>query len=415
MCGLIIKEGEGMIRSKFMAAFLIFIIGTAAIATPPFALNVSGQPRGVLSNSQTNRLWTAFETARFCGEHPVYGEGRGYRLKTRSASVFARSEWRFPFYPPARASGAAMVAGSPPAPVVAIVLDENYGAQNAAVGYAANWFSGASAALLRGASANTKAAIRQTLVDWARAEALKRGIQVSWGNQPVDWQVMTLISSIVTTTAAMAPEFTPEDRALIGPWLNKLVRKVAASRWSARQDNKAYMTAYITLVWAFMVSDKKAAQNAVNVVKLAVHDMRPDGSFPMDSERGGMGVNYSQDSAGYLIMMAALVRVNTGQDLFAYDAGGRTLHNAVDFAVRAIKDPSATNRIYAIPCPNGGDRWGSITNPSRHFITKAGFLGVYAALFPQSPHARYIRSRYGDGSSRTSELFGAPPGLLVRW
>ena len=30
----------------------------------------------------------------------------------------------------------------------------------------------------------------------------------------LDWQVMTLISALVTTAAAMAPDFSPEDRAL---------------------------------------------------------------------------------------------------------------------------------------------------------------------------------------------------------
>ena len=403
-----------MIRSKFIAAFLIFIIGSAAVANPPFSLNVSSKPRGVLSNSQTTKLWTAYETAGECHDHPVYGEGKGYRLKVQRASTFAKSEWRFPFHPPAPTSGRASVSGSRPPPLKVVVLDEAYGEQNAAVGYAANWFGSASSALLRGASAKTKTAIRQTLVEWARADALKGGIQVSWGNKPVDWQVMTLISAIVTTTAAMALEFTPEERALIGPWLNKLVGKVAASRWSARQDNKAYMTAYITMVWAFMVSDKNAAQNSVNMVKLAVHDMRPDGSFPIDSQRGGMGLKYGTDSAGFLVMMAALVRVNTGQDLFAYDAGGRTLHNAVDFLVRAIKNPSATNQIYAIPCPGGGDRFGSISKPNLHFIKTSGFLGVYATINPQSQHARYIRGKYGNGSSRTSEVFAVPPGLLVR-
>jgi hypothetical protein len=224
---------------------------------------------------------------------------------------------------------------------------------------------------------------------------------------------MTLISSILTTTAAMAPEFTKEERIVIGPWLNRLVADVAASRWKDRADNKAYMTAYITAVWAFMASDKAAAQHSIDVAKLAIHDMRPDGSFPLDSQRGGMGLKYSTDSLGYLIMIAALVQVNTGQDLFAYDAGGRSMNTAVDFLISAIKNPGATNQIYAIPCPESGDRFGSVGKPSLSFIEAAGFLGVYATLNPKAPGAGFIRSKYGDGSSVPSTVFVAPPGMLI--
>jgi hypothetical protein len=256
--------------------------------------------------------------------------------------------------------------------------------------------------------------VTNALVDWAEADALSSGIRVSWGNQPVDWLVMTLISSLVATTATLAPDMTAEERATIGPWLNGLVADVAASHWKDRQDNKAYMTAYISMVWGYMVSDFGTVQKAVDVTKLAVHDMRPDGSFPIDSQRSGMGLKYASDSLGYLVMMSALVRANSGLDLYSYDAGGRSLHNAVTFMRNGIQNPSATNQIYAISCPDGGDRWGSVSRPSTGFRSSANYLAVYAAHNPASENAGFLRSRYGSGTSRASEVFGAPEGLLIR-
>ncbi len=377
-------------------------------------LNVSGRPRGVLSQSQTAKLWAAYQTASECFDHPTYGEGKGYRLRVQNAAAFSQSSWHSPFRPISPHVGGAHVSGAPPSPLTAVNLDERYGESNAAVERSLRWFSSATKAIRRGADARSKEIIRNALTDWAQSNALNQGIHVSWGDKPVDWQVLALISAIATTTAAMAEEFSPEDRAIIGPWLNGLVAEVAASQWLTRQDNKAYMTSYIALVWALMVGDQSAAQHSVEVFKLAIHDMRPDGSFPVDSQRSAMGLKYGTDSLGYLVMMAALVRANTGQDIFSYDAGGRSLHNAVDFIVKGIRNPSEVNRIYAISCPDGGDRWGSITNPSRHFIETASFLAVYAAMNPSSPNANFIRSRYGNGTSRTSEVFGAPPGALFR-
>ena len=63
-----------------------------------------------------------------------------------------------------------------------------------------------------------------------------KGINVSWDNKPVDWQMMVLINSILTTTAVIADTFDAEERKILGPWLNKLVRKVAKSSWMNRQD-----------------------------------------------------------------------------------------------------------------------------------------------------------------------------------
>ena len=39
------------------------------------------------------------------------------------------------------------------------------------------------------------------------------------------------------------------------------------------------------------------------------------------------------------------------------------------------------NSIYAISCPGGGDRWGTIKKPSTYFIEKATDLMVYANNF----------------------------------
>jgi hypothetical protein len=401
---------NGFLRFLTVVASLHFV---PAWAESSLVLNVSDPPAGILSRSQSESLWSAYQTAGECMDHPTYGEGRSYRLKVRGTDWFADAIWSNPFEPNSPVSGNSSMLVFAPQPLVKVKLDERYGEENGLVGQAASWFQAASISLRKGATDDSKVLIRTTLLNWAEANALSKGIHVSWGKKPVDWQVMTLINAILTTTAAMAPEFTKEERIVIGPWLNRLVSEVAASSWRNRADNKAYFTAYITTVWAFMASDKAAAQHSVDVTKLAIHDLRPDGSFPIDSQRGGMGLKYSTDSLGYLVMIAALVKANTGQDLFAYDAGGRTMNNAVDFLVSAIKDPSTVNQIYAIPCPESGDRWGSVAKPSLSFIDAAGFLGVYAALNPNANGAGFIRSKYGDGSNSKSRVFSAPPGMLI--
>ena len=62
---------------------------------------------------------------------------------------------------------------------------------------------------------------------------------------------MVLINSILTTTAIISESLDPQERQALGPWLNTLIKKVAKSKWKDRQDNKAYQTSYMTLIWGF--------------------------------------------------------------------------------------------------------------------------------------------------------------------
>ena len=235
--------------------------------------------------------------------------------------------------------------------------------------------------------------------------------------------MMVLISSILTTTAVISESLDSKERQVLGPWLNNLIKNVANSTWKDRQNNKAYQKSYITLIWGLMVNDLNAVQNSINVVKLAVHDMRPDGSFPIDTQRSGMGISYNNKSYGYLLMMASTLKDKTGVDLFSYNVDGRSLHNGADFVIKSIKEPSKINSIHAISCPDGGDRWGTVEKPSTYFIKLATELMVYAKQFPEYENSTYIMEKYADTfnnyylgflKSEPSKIFTLHPMLITK-
>lgn len=375
--------------------------------------DVVSRPPGVLSARDTQRLWGAYKRAKACFDHPIYGEGERLRIKRFTAAELARRTWVNPFTPAATEG-----AGREPLPRIrlgepigTVRLDERYGQRVAEVDAARDRFIAMINRVrtgLPGASAELRDAVR----DWARADAFARGIRVSWGHKPVDWQVMTAIMSFVTAAGTIADTLGEDEKAIVGPWLNRLVAESADSRWKDRQDNKAYMKTYMAMLWGLMIGDDQAVQKAIDTFKLAMHDMRPDGSMPIDTQRGGMGLKYNSDSVSYLVMMAALLRANTGQDLFAYEADGRSLHDAVEFVVRSIRSPRETNRLYAIRCPEGGDRWGSVDIPNTHFISSATYLLVYASMFPDAPDSQWITGRYGRAAATPMETFGGVPVQL---
>ena len=359
-------------------------------------LDLTSIPKKVLSQRDTNSLWNAYKTAPECFEHPTYGKGFGYQLKKISNNDFKKNEWITPFF---KLDGdlkhEIQLTGTIPKPIVTVKLDETYGEENAEVNRARELFKKAAYVARIGNSDLEIQKVKTVLLDWAKNDALKEGINVSWGDKPVDWQMMMLINAILTTTATMGENINAEERQIIGPWLNGLVQKVAKSNWKDRQDNKAYLTSYMTLIWGLMVNDLNAVQNSIDVVKLAIHDMRPDGSLPIDTQRSGMGIKYNSDSFAYLLMMASILEDVTGKDLFSYKADGRSLLNGVNFVIKSVKMPSKTNSIYAISCPGGGDRWGSIKNPSKYHIETSTYLLVYAYRFPNDENSDYLINKYG--------------------
>ena len=386
-------------------------------------LDLTSKPKKVLSKSKTKALWNAFSKAKECFEHPTYGEGFGYKLTKQKEDYFIKKEWITPFYKLSDEDKHKISLSRAPKPLEKIKLDESYGEELEEANFAMNYFQEAAYAGRASNNEENINKIKAVLLDWAQKDALRKGINVSWGKKPVDWQMMVLINSILTTTAVIADKLDAEERKILGPWLNNLVKKVAKSRWKDRQDNKAYLTSYITMIWGLMINDLKAVQHSIDVVKLAINDMRPDGSFPIDTQRSGMGLKYNADSYGYLLMMASLLKDTTEQDLFKYNVDDRSLHNGADFVIKGIMDPSKTNQIYAISCPGGGDRWGSIEKPSKSFIKSSTYLMVYVSKFPDYKNSDVVLKKYNDTynnkylpkiKSKPSRVFTLHPMLITK-
>jgi len=384
---------------KILITFFIFIfsnIGYAKNVSSFEDLDLTSKPKKILSKSKTKAMWNVHETAKECGDHPTFAKGFGYKLKKHKEDFFLKNNWVSPFNNFADKDKHEVSLKIAPKPLEVIKLNESYGEEVAEANFATNYFQEAAYIGRVDNSDENINKIKLVLLDWAKKDALRKGINVSWGNKPVDWQMMVLINSILTTTATIADTFDAEERKILGPWLNKLVRKVAKSSWRQRQDNKAYFTSYITLIWGLMVNDLKAVQHSIEVVKLAVHDMRPDGSFSTDTQRGGMGLKYNSDSYGYLLMMASLLKDATGKDLFNYEVDSRSLHNGADFVIQGILHPSKTNQKYAIPCPDSGDRWGSVEKSSTSFIKSSTYLMVYVSKFPDYKNSDVVIKKFND-------------------
>jgi hypothetical protein len=367
-------------------------------------IDVSSQPSDVLSTAGQDMLWTAYKTAGTCMNHPVYGADSPVSLRIFSDDVFFKGSWRSPFVPIASDGATVSVSMETPSPILKVKLSEAYGDRQSQVEDAQRWFASISKKILETSDDELAKVARKNLLLWAEKDALSSGIHVSWGSKPVDWQVMTLIGSILTTTAVVGESFQADERVKVGHWLNRLMWNVGQSRWAHRIDNKSLMRSYYVMLWGLMIGDVQAVQSSVEHFKKSIHDIRPDGSFPIDTQRSGMGLKYNADAAGFMVMMAVLAEFHTGKSLHLYSVEGRSLATIVDFVAQSISKPVEMNKKYAISCPSSGDRWGSVATPSTSFIGNSAFLRTYLLLDPNNPQADFIKSKY-RGDIVQSEIF----------
>ena len=377
--------------------------------------DISSRPKNRLSTSDQNSLWIAYQNINQCFDHPTYGEGHSIQISKFTEADFLNQMWKSPFTKVNKKGKKYCLAKDnlyEVKPIQSIQLDETYGQELDELNDARLWFSYMTSKIHRSGKKEDIEDLRRTILKWANTNALSSGINVSWGNQPVDWQVLTTIISIMTAVASVSETLSSDDRLIIGPWLQDLMTKVSSSYWKDRQDNKAYMVAYLTMLWGLMVGYNLSVQNSIDVYKTAIDDMRPDGSMPIDTQRSGMGLKYNSDSVSYLVMMGELLKSATEQNLFKYSVNGRSIDSAVDFMVKALKDPSGTNQIYAIGCAQGGDRWGTVDAPNMYFKKSATYLYLFAVRNSQNPHSGFLKDNYKRSARQISNVFGGAPACL---
>lgn len=243
---------------------------------------------------------------------------------------------------------------------------KEYGNSNNARSIAMIWWSIATSHVVYDPNSKGANIVRKTLLEWAKNNALSKNIQANYGKKPMEYEVAVIVSRLVETVGAFGPTLAEKDRLIIGPWLDKLVRKLQKSSWLSRQDNKQYLSDYTVTLWAAINNDFKPIEKLANNFKHAVHDMRDDGSIVQESVRGGTTLHYQSFSATLMLKEAALIKNITGVDLTNYRAEGeRSLRDALLNLVKNYKNPKAQAKLYGRNCPSAS--FGTIENPEMNW------------------------------------------------
>jgi poly(beta-D-mannuronate) lyase len=197
------------------------------------------------------------------------------------------------------------------------------------------------------------------LSDWLDTWARQNGILGSvtrQGNAERKWNLVAL--TLDYALIADAPEVDPARRKRIEAWFERLAHAwIEAPDWSdGRPNNHLNWAALALMSTGAVTGDRDLFERGLAVTRQALDQIAPDGSLPLEMERGSRALNYHVYALTPLVVAAAIASAN-GIDLYTERDGA--LHRLANFVAGAILDPRIVeSRAHAKQERQDASLWG---------------------------------------------------------
>jgi poly(beta-D-mannuronate) lyase len=246
---------------------------------------------------------------------------------------------------------------------------------------------------------DAREALTGNLRRWARGEALTK-LKDRHENTYYSLE-RTLLPTIVAYGLVRSdPDWDRVERKEVERWLNRLVRLRGIKRPHETKgpislmNNHRYLSDSVDMAWGALRGDDALFRQGIESFLLALGQMRPDGSLPLETRRGAKALWYQRQAVSSLVTIAEMAAVQ-GYDLYAMTVDGKSLHSAVDFLARAIEDPELV-----MPYARANQKHGEFANylvQDRSFMRRRGhdrhymaWFEAYRARFPERDATRLL-------------------------
>jgi poly(beta-D-mannuronate) lyase len=169
------------------------------------------------------------------------------------------------------------------------------------------------------------------LLDYDRDESSQAWYQVEW-----------TLSSAGITDSVLVNDSTLDaaEQRRVTDWLRTAAHKdISFEKPGDSNNNHHYWRALAATVIGIASSDDKLFRFGIQAYVDAIAEIDPNGAFPKEMARHENAIHYQGFALQPLVLIAQFA-MRQGVDLFAYQAHGRTLRDAILFFGRAVDDPS---------------------------------------------------------------------------
>jgi hypothetical protein len=198
---------------------------------------------------------------------------------------------------------------------------------------------------------------------------------------------------------------TPQDRAAIEAWLQRLALQ---GDEHPGDNNLGSARGAADMMLGLMLGDQARYRKGVEtgfVAQLAT--MRPDGSFPLEADRGRTALQNTSRNIGFLLYSAEIA-ASQGENLYGTRVDGKGLDDAIRFLL-AADDDNALVDVYAAanrnPAKTSPDFMPGAQVDPFDSTAKAWAL-LYTERFPRAELSEAIRSHIAISRRISSDAVG---------
>jgi poly(beta-D-mannuronate) lyase len=239
-------------------------------------------------------------------------------------------------------------------------------------------------------------AVVRVMDRWAKGRALTKVDETTNELYAVNRTLLPVIAS--WSVLRDEPGMDREKAGRIERWLGSLMQlrremAPAPGKITAR-NNHHYLDASVEMAWGALRGEQGSFNRGVAAYLGALEDMRADGSLPLETARGARALWYQRHAIASLVTIAEIASMQ-GVDLYSEEVGGKSIHTAIGFLVRAAQDTRLVLG-YAEVDENSGspDDWRDqdlsfleTRGHGRHYMAWAE---PYRARFPDRPESREL-------------------------
>ncbi|QOR39616.1 poly(beta-D-mannuronate) lyase [Billgrantia diversa] len=216
----------------------------------------------------------------------------------------------------------------------------------------------------------------QFLDKWAQDDALL-DFYYHW-KEPQAWfslESMIFAAGMAYSVVRPNVDGLGEEKGRVEEWLNELasVHLEIEGAESSCCNNHFYRRALYASMIGVLTEDDDMFRFGVSAIYSALHDMTEEGAFPMEMERGRRATHYQNYALLYLIPIMEITH-RQGYEVYEMEVNGRSMHDAVDFAMDILEDPSALGDL----APR--DQYTGFLKDDQYFA----WMEMYRARFEES-------------------------------
>ncbi|SHE29310.1 poly(beta-D-mannuronate) lyase [Modicisalibacter ilicicola DSM 19980] len=182
------------------------------------------------------------------------------------------------------------------------------------------------------------------LDQWAQADALM-DFYYHW-DEPQAWfgtESMIFAAAMAYSIVRPQVEGMDEEIARVNGWLNRLAHQhssIPGGIQSSCCNNHFYRRALYATMVGVLTEDQELFRFGISAVYSALSDLTQESAFRLEMKRGRRATHYQNYALLYLITNMQII-ARQGYDIFELEVDGKTIHDAIDFALEIIDDPAA--------------------------------------------------------------------------